>query len=222
MPLKLDRYLLLETVSVPILAILAVKWIGKVLASRYTWLLAPLILVIAALLPTRIRHRRFAEFGLSSGQMKTALVVASGTCIAVFPAAFFGLWVLRSYGIGLPKPSALPREQGWFGVVFYQFLYVALAEEVFFRGYLQSNILSLAESLRAGRLWLEQWISIVLSAGYFAIAHIIVQGRLTAALTFLPGLVLGWLFIRTKSLLAPILFHGTANISYIIMAGLFE
>ncbi len=27
-------------------------------------------------------------------------------------------------------------------------------------------------------------------------------------LTFLPGLVPGWLFIRAKSLLAPILFHS--------------
>ncbi len=44
------------------------------------------------------------------------------------------------------------------------------------------------------------------------------QGRPTAALTFLPGLLLGWLFLRTGSLLSPILFHGLANVSYAVMA----
>jgi len=214
--------LLIETALVLIVTIMAVKWISIGPISGYSWLLGPLTLVIAALLATRIRHRRFADFGVSSGQMKTTLVVVSGTCIAVFPVAFCGLWLLRSYDTGLPEPPALPREEGWFAVVFYQFMYVAMAEEVFFRGYLQRNILNLAESLRARERKLQQWTSIVLAAVCFALAHVIVQGRITAILTFLPGLVLGWLFIRTGSLLAPILFHGLANICYILMAGLFE
>jgi len=40
-------------------------------------------------------------------------------------------------------------------------------------------------------------------------------------MTFLPGRVLGWLFIRTKSLLAPVLFHGLANTCYCLMAAAF-
>ncbi|UCE48379.1 MAG: CPBP family intramembrane metalloprotease, partial [Phycisphaerales bacterium] len=181
-----------------------------------------LILVIAAFLPTKMRHRRFADFGFNRIQIPTTLVVLGGTCIAVFPIAFCGLWVLKSYNIALPLPSALPREPGWVGWLFYQFMYVAVAEEVFFRGYLQSNILRLAQPLIEQRLRLKQWVSIVLSAVCFAIVHVIVQGRFTAALTFLPGLVLGWLFIRTRSLLAPILFHGLANVCYVLTVGLFE
>jgi membrane protease YdiL (CAAX protease family) len=38
--------------------------------------------------------------------------------------------------------------------------------------------------------------------------------------TFLPGLVLAWLFIRTRALLAPILFHGLANVSYGLFASI--
>jgi len=220
--MKGDRYLLIETVLVLIVTIMAVKWISIGPISGYSWLLGPLILVIAAILPTKMRHRTFVDFGFNSTRIKATLVIVSGTCIAVLPLAFFGLWLLRSYDMGLPEPSAPPREEGWFGVVFYQFMYVAMAEEVFFRGYLQRNILNLAESLRASQRELQQWISIVLAAACFALAHIVVQGRLTAVLTFLPGLVLGWLFIRTGSLLAPILFHGLANICYILMAGLFE
>jgi len=41
---------------------------------------------------------------------------------------------------------------------------------------------------------------------------------MVSAVTFLPGLILGWLFIRTGSLLAPILFHGLANTFYCMLA----
>jgi membrane protease YdiL (CAAX protease family) len=100
-------------------------------------------------------------------------------------------------------------------------MYVAVAEEVFFRGFLQSNILRLTNTMAGNRFRFQQWISICVSAACFAAAHIIVQGQIISALTFLPGLVLGWLFIRTKSLLAPILFHGLANMGYYVMAGVF-
>jgi membrane protease YdiL (CAAX protease family) len=58
----------------------------------------------------------------------------------------------------------------------------------------------------------------LLSATCFAVAHVIVQGQVTSIVTFLPGVLMAWLFIRTRSLLAPILFHGLANATYGIMA----
>jgi len=123
-----------------------------------------------------------------------------------------------------PLRVVLPENRQWLSWVVYQFLYVAAAEEVFFRGYLQSNILRLTDTMKwrsrgwPARCGLQNWVSIVLSAACFAGAHIIVKGQAASALTFLPGLILGWLFIRTRTLLAPILFHGMANICYCIMA----
>jgi len=60
----------------------------------------------------------------------------------------------------------------------------------------------------------------MLSAAFFAIAHAMVYGQLISVLTFLPGLILGWLFVQTRSLLAPILFHGLANTWYLFVFGL--
>ncbi len=115
----------------------------------------------------------------------------------------------------------LPQGQGWVGRLFYEFMYVAVAEEVFFRGYVQDNILR-ATSPTLGELpRLQRWMSIVISAGCFAIAHVVVEGQIISALTFLPGLVLAWLFVKTNTLLAPILFHGLANTCYIAMAVMF-
>ena len=65
------------------------------------------------------------------------------------------------------------------------------------------------------------FVGIVQSAAYFAVAHIIVLGQIISVLTFLPGLICGWLFIRTRSLLMPILSHGSANACYLVMAPVF-
>jgi hypothetical protein len=100
-------------------------------------------------------------------------------------------------------------------------MYVAVAKEVFFRGYMQNNILRLTNPGKDGQRRLWKWLSIVLSAACFAVVHIIVLGQIISVLTFLPGLICGWLFIRTRSLLAPILFHGLANTCYLVMAGTF-
>ena len=100
----------------------------------------------------------------------------------------------------------------------YQFLYVAVAEEVFFRGYVQTNVMGLLRYMRRGPAAMQPSIAIVISAGCFAIAHLVVQGQLISLLTFFPGLLLAWLFVRTRSLLAPILLHGLANITYGVMA----
>ena len=60
-------------------------------------------------------------------------------------------------------------------------------------------------------------IIIIVSAALFALGHVIILGNPTSALTFLPGIVFAWLYLRTDSLLAPILFHGIANVSFTLI-----
>ncbi len=218
---RLDMRLLTETALIAIAAVLAIKIYGASSASGARWFVTPGILIVAALIPTVTRKSRLSEIGLSFGQIKHSFIMLGWTCLVVFPAMFCGLWLLKFYGLNFPLPPVLPRSQEWVSWILYQFMYVAVAEEVFFRGYVQSNTLRLINAVMARRRMLQRWVSIVISAACFAAAHMIVQGQIISVLTFLPGLVLGWLFIRTKSLLAPILFHGLANMSYYVMAGVF-
>ena len=214
---RLDISLLTETVLVTITAVSAVALFNYgTHISKSAWLIVPGILMAATFIPTAIKKRRFAEIGWGISQIRLSLITLAWTCIAVFPVTFFALWLLKHYGLELPPKPVLPQNHQWLCWLIYQFMYVAVAEEVFFRGYLQSNILRLAGTVIAGQYRLQQWTSIVLSAAFFALAHIAVQGHIISVLTFLPGLILGWLFIRTKLLLAPILFHGLANIYYFI------
>ncbi len=218
---QLNISLLTETALLTIVAILAIRLLATSSISRVAWFVSPGILIAAALIPTAIRRAEFPKIGLNIGQIGPTLLVVCRTCIVVFSALFVGLWLLKSFGLGLPLQPVQPKEQGWISWLFYQFMYVAVAEEVFFRGYVQSNVLRLTNPDKDGQCHLGKWLSIVLSAACFAVAHIIIQGRAIFALTFLPGLICGWLFTRTRSLLAPILFHGLTNACYPMMAVVF-
>lgn len=223
-PVGLKRFnisLLIETTLVTIAAILAIRLFATNFISRATWFVSPGIFIAAALIPTAIRRDAFPKIGLNVRQIGPTVMVVCRTCVVVFSALFAGLWLLKFLELGLPLQSVPPTEQGWISWLFYQFMYVAVAEEVFFRGYVQDNILKMINPDKNVQYRFGRWLSIVLSAACFAVAHIMVQGRIALLLTFLPGLVLGWLFIRTKSLLAPILFHGLANTCYCLMTFVF-
>ncbi len=215
---RFDVSLLVETAVVMVAVVLAIKVLANSAISTAGWFIAPGMLIVASLVPTAIRGNQFPVIGFSDKQIRLTLLVLCRVCVVVFPAMLMGLWLLRFCGFELPLRPVLPQNHNWACWIFYQFMYVAVAEEVFFRGYIQNNILTLTSTIECQRRGLRKWISIVLSAACFAVAHIIVGGQVTSVLTFLPGLVLGWLFVRTGSLLAPILFHGLANTCYCVLA----
>ncbi len=215
---RFNIFLLTETALVTVAAILSIRLLATSSISKTAWFVSPGILIAAALIPTAIRRAEFPKIGLNIRQIGPTLLVVCRTCVVVFPALFAGLWLLKSFGVGLPLQPVQPKEQSWISWLFYQFMYVAVAEEVFFRGYVQNNILKLTKPGKDGQCCQWKWLSIVLSAACFAVAHIIIWGQIISVLTFLPGLICGWLFIRTRSLLAPILFHGLANTCYCVMA----
>ncbi|MBN2457209.1 MAG: CPBP family intramembrane metalloprotease [Sedimentisphaerales bacterium] len=216
-PSQFDTPLLIETVLITIVATLVIKLLAQGSPFRWTWLLSPGILVAAGTIPTMIKKRKLPDIGFSTGQVLSALKIIGWTSIIILPPVFCGLWLLKLYGFQLPLQAVIPKNQEWIQLILYQFMYVAVAEEVFFRGYVQNNILRLRTTIMPSKRRLQPWTSIVLSAAVFAVAHVIVHGTITSVLTFLPGLIFGWLFIRTKSLLAPILFHGLSNTCYFVM-----
>ncbi|MHB8882238.1 MAG: CPBP family glutamic-type intramembrane protease [Thermodesulfovibrionales bacterium] len=85
-----------------------------------------------------------------------------------------------------------------------QLVLVALPEEVFFRGYLQESVGNTLEGA-------------LLVSLLFAAAHLPAfwfYKDASALLTFFPSLVMGGLYMRTSSVLPPLLFHFLANVVY--------
>lgn len=79
---------------------------------------------------------------------------------------------------------------------------VALPEECFFRGYLQGRLSEL----------MSPYLAVILGSVFFALGHWIVLGNPATLLVFFPGLLFGWLRLRTRSIVAGTLFHASCNI----------
>ena len=95
-----------------------------------------------------------------------------------------------------------------------QLLLVALPEEVFFRGYLQNKLGNNIKGVIIVSLLFAvgHFITLCLGGGH----NIAICSQ--AILTFFPSLVMGYLYFKTKTLWASIIFHFFANIVHIAIA----
>ncbi len=211
-------WLSLETIAVALSTIGAVRILSVHCVVSFRWLAIAGALIAGALIPTWLTRREFPSFGFDLEHIRLAVRAVCRVCLYILPAVLLGLWLLTSLDLPIPLRPVIARRQDWLAWLCYQFLYVAVAEEVFFRGYVQANLACLLGQVRQLSPAAQQGTAIVISALCFAVAHVIVQGQITSALVFWPGLVMAWLFVRTRSLLAPILFHGLANVSYGVLA----
>jgi membrane protease YdiL (CAAX protease family) len=222
LPCGVDRrqsaFLAAEIVTVTIGTITAIRFLNIQAALGFKWLLIPCLLVVAALLPTWLRNGAFPAVGLDRKHAMASLAAVCLTCLCTIPAVFLGLWLIVRMNLPIPLRPAVAGPDGWLGWLIYQFLYVAVAEELFFRGYFQANVLKLLGGMYPRSHRIPEYVAVIVSAGCFAWAHVVVQGQIISLFTFFPGLILAWLFLRTQSLLAPILFHGLANVAYGVIA----
>ncbi|MDI1449266.1 myxosortase MrtC [Polyangium sp. 6x1] len=91
------------------------------------------------------------------------------------------------------------------------FLAVALPEEAFFRGYLQTQL---------DAAWAPRWRvfgadlgpGVVVSSAIFAIGHFLTVPSPDRLAVFFPSLVFGWLRARTGGVGAGVVFHALCNI----------
>ena len=83
----------------------------------------------------------------------------------------------------------------------------AICEELTFRGFILSGLVSSG----------QKWRAIVLSSLFFGVAHGILQQSITASLV---GIVIGYLAVQTGSLLPCVLYHATHNSLAILASGI--
>ncbi len=101
-----------------------------------------------------------------------------------------------------PSGKFVPMAAGALGI---QLFSVSLPEEVFFRGFIQDE---LGNNYKA----------VIATSLLFAAAHLpafFFSGDRSAPLTFFPSLIMGSLYLRTRSIVPPAIFHFLANVVYI-------
>jgi uncharacterized protein len=153
--------------------------------------------------------------GLGAGVLSCAIVLP---CFALLFAGY--AWLLPHLTPGLAGAVApylaagrvaLRLPAGFAQEIPLQLLVVALPEELFYRGWMQTSwarsapgrgVRVLGVRLGAGFLWTQI---------LFAAGHLVVLQPWRLA-TFLPGLWFGWLRERHGSIVAPVVAHALSNL----------
>ena len=93
-----------------------------------------------------------------------------------------------------------------------QLIVVGLPEEVFFRAYIQGRLQE-AWPATAKLLGAPVGVALIVQAILFGFGHFLVNFEPQGFSRILPGLAFGWLYARTRSVLAGTLFHAACNIA---------
>ena len=98
-----------------------------------------------------------------------------------------------------------------------QLVVVALPEELFFRGYVQGRLEDALPprwnlfGARVGWAW-------ILGAALFGVGHYLVTFEPQMLSRFFPGLVFGWMYARTRSIMPSTIFHAACNLLMAILS----
>ena len=175
------------------------------------------------LIPMRWRGEDYRDYGLSLGRWRQDVRYFLGMSAVVLPLflGLFALWmeVLPLLPEGLARVLApfrgeahfVPRLPARFGEwVVDQLFVVALPEEFFYRGYMQTR---LRDAWPGGRrVFGVRWgPAFWLTAVLFALGHLAIF-QVWRLSVFFPALLFGWMRERTGSVVGAALFHAAANL----------
>ena len=151
--------------------------------------------------PEPIDVRRLARDALG------ALAWAVAFALAVFPVFWIGWlrWWKPESGFA-PADVSVLRDGA-----LTQFFAIALPEEAFYRGYLQSA-LDDAWPARIRVFGAAVGPALVVTSALFALGHVATEYHPNRLGVFFPSLVFGWLRAKTGGIGAPVVFHALCNL----------
>ena len=172
--------------------------------SQERLLCAYILQVILASIPiiySRFTHRHLRNYGLKA----TKQLLVQGVSLSVGIGVCLGL---------IGSPGTLTAE--WFLL---SCLLAPICEEFFFRGFLQTHAM---ESVRGGKKLLKFHLSygLMFTALVFGAVHLldvflldlsVAQAIINASIVMLLGLLIGYVYQETYSILTPIVMHSCLN-----------
>lgn len=170
--------------------------------------LIPMVWILVPWVILTIRHESFMAFGYHLEDFPHALV--TGLLASLLLVPYFIVFVLW---FGMPDMGFLKGGGAleWIKMALYQAFYIALPEEFFFRGYLQTRLNQILGKPHL-ILGVETGWGLLLTALVFMLFHLVLGLNLWNIGIFVPALIFGWLRDKTGSITAPTVFHALCNI----------
>jgi len=206
--------------------------IASLTLHRYAKLVATVSFLYLPLIPMNRRGEDYQDYGVTLRRWRQDIKLAGLLFALVVPLYFAGYvafaellrnlpaWLvphLSPYGADWSfKPRLPERFDLW---VLDQLLVVALPEEFFYRGYLQTR---LRDAYPQGRVFLGARLgpAFWLTALLFAVGHLAIFQVWRLAVIF-PALLFGWLRERTGTVFGSSLFHAACNLYELILRASF-
>jgi membrane protease YdiL (CAAX protease family) len=146
---------------------------------------------------------------------------------AVFVAYSMAVRHLPAELATIVAPYALPAAPRWPPLppdlplrVAVQLLVVALPEELFYRGFIQTAWARARPERRTHVIGADLGAGFLATQLLFAAGHLVVFQPWRLA-TFFPGLLFGWLRARTGDIAAPVFFHAISNLYVALLEAAF-
>lgn len=197
-------------------AALVVAFAAERLAPTWSGTLIAAVFLYLPFWVARGQRDPATAWGLHLAGWRRSLGVGLAWCALVFPLFVVGFSLFQRlvlhHRLVLDAARLLGAGPGWWlEFALWQFAMIALSEELFFRGFLQTGL-----NARWKRRWrllgAEVGAAWPVTAALFALGHLATTPHPARLLVFFPGLLMGWLRERSGNLVAPIVFHGLANL----------
>jgi hypothetical protein len=213
------RRVLVEVVILWLLTLIAIR--GVVMAraagaSELTLALVPGLFIYMPVLLCRLRGVDSFDYRVAIPALSDraawgqALRVSGGAIGLMIVPWLVGYHLYQSLIFGLHPAARFPQDG--LLLVPYHLFFVAIPEEFFYRGYLQT---------RLNEVFPRKFLVFGTPLGWgmpiaclmFAFGHSLVQFQWWHFATFFPGLVFGWMRERTAHPAAGAIFHAWCNVS---------
>jgi hypothetical protein len=151
--------------------------------------------------PEPLSLRRLAKDGAR------ALAWGLGIALLIFPPFWLAwlYWWHPRHGFHPAPPPSFSQD------VLGQLLVIALPEEAFYRGYLQTAFDD-AFRMRVRILGAEIGPGLLIASALFALGHIATETHPNRLAVFFPALLFGWLRVRTRGVGAGVVLHALSNL----------
>ncbi len=201
-------------------------------ASGHAKVVATVGFLYLPLLAMKRRGEDFPDFGLTAralGQDLKLFALLFALVAPLYVLAFWGFaegaehlpaWLRRFVSPYMGRPEFAFRLPARFGEwALDNLLVVALPEEFFYRGYIQSR---LRDAWPKGRVFLGARLgpAFWLTALLFGVGHLAIFETWRLAVIF-PALLFAWMRERTGTIIGATLFHASANLLALVLEASF-